>query len=145
MINGKYFAKRTIAHLNPILDALGTKQYEKRFKRTSENSINLDGIHFNFNTNKNHLEIMIEKEDLKDFEEKIKSIRTKEFWQQKSLMYLKKKRKKYETYLKKLNVKSNGSGNIYFNADLNTKNEDKAFFAVLNCIIRPVLYGLSKD
>ena len=34
---------------------------------------------------------------------------------------------------------------VYFKAELNTKNEDHVFFATLNCIIKPIVYSLSKN
>ncbi len=141
MINGEYFASRTIKHLVPVIDESGIKQCEGRFKRVSPKSVNLDGIIFDFEVCGRELDVLIEKKYIEGFDEKIKSIRTKEFWKNKALSYLKKQKDKYKGFLRNLSLEENGSGNYHFTADLGTKNEDKAFFAVLNCIIKPILYS----
>ena len=143
MINGEYFAGRTIEHLVPVIDELGIKQCESRFKRISPKSDSLDGIIFNFDVYKGKLDVSIERADVKDFDEKIRATRTNEFWKNKALSYLKKQKDKYKRLLRNLSLEENGSGNYHFTANLGTKNEDKAFFAVLNCIIKPVLYSFS--
>lgn len=143
MINGEYFASRIIEHLVPVIDEFGTKQCKNRFKRISPKSDSLDGIVFNFNVCKEKLDVSIERGYVKNFDEKIKATVTNEFWKNKALSYLKKQKTKYKGFLRNLSLKENGSGNYHFKANLNTKNEDKAFFAVLNCIIKPVLYSFS--
>ena len=143
MINGEYFASRTIAHLVPAIDSLGTKQCEGRFKRISPKSNNLDGIIFNFDVFEEELDVLIERGEIEDFDKKIRATITNEFWKNKSLDYLRRQKDKYKGFLRNLSLKENGSGNYHFKANLNTKNEDKAFFAVLNCIIKPVLYSFS--
>jgi len=144
MINGRYLASRTIKHLSPIIDKLGHKQAGRRFQRVSEKSVSLDEVHFSFEADKDSIEVRIDKKDVSDFYEKIKATRTRVFWKDDRLHYLKKKRDKYRTYLSNIKITENGEGNVYFNANLKTKNEDKAFFAVLNCITKPVLYNLSE-
>lgn len=142
MINAEYFAGRIIKHLAPVIDDLGTKQCESRFKRVSQKSVNLDGIIFDFEVCEEELDVAIERKDIERFDEKIKSIKTTEFWKDKSLSYLRQQKNKYQEYLKNLKLEKNGSGNYHFIADLCTKNEDKAFFALLNCIIKPILYSV---
>jgi len=143
MINGKYFAGRTIDHLTPVIDGLRTKQCARRFQRVSKNSINLDGVYFSFNADKNHLEITVERGNIGDFYKRVGSVIKEDFWKDERLKHLRKKKNQYQRHLPKIHVSENGSGNVYFNADLETADEDKAFFAVLNCIIKPVLYSLS--
>ncbi len=141
MIDGKYLAGRTIKHLAPRIDQLGMKQCERRFKRISEESVSLDGIIFDFNVCGEELDVSIEKKQIKGFAKKIKAIRTSEFWEDKGLIYLRQQKDKYSQFLRNLRLDQNGSGNYHFKADLNTKSENNAFFAVLDCIIKPVLYS----
>ena len=142
MINGEYFAGRTIEHLVPTIDTrLGIKQCQGRFSRVSSNSLNLDGIVFDFNVSGGELDIVIEKKDIPNFDNKVKDINDKVFWKNSSLTYLKKQKNKYGGFLDDINISLNGSGNYHIKTNLKTKNEDKAFFAVLNCIVKPLIYS----
>lgn len=144
MINGEFFAKRTVAVLNPYVGRLEDKSFGGDIRRISDKIVNIQGIHFGFYTEKKQfektfLDVVVEPlADKKDFDKHIENIQTRNFWNQEGLEHLKKQKNKYTKYLENLKIELNGEGNYHFKGILNTNNDDKAFYAVMNRIIRPV-------
>jgi len=143
MIDGKYFAGRMIKHLNPKVDNLDTKRYQRgQVQRLSENSDEIFRVKFNFSVDNQTLDILVEKIG-EDFTDKIKRIKEKGFWKDESLGNLREKRNTYKEHLGHLTIFENGNGDYHITADLQTKNEDKAFYSVLNCIVLPIVHSIN--
>ena len=161
------FAKRIIAHMNPEIDSYGTRAADKVIKAHSDNSVVLYGIHMSFYVNNNEaesnfpnpwdkqpikstgkpkgIEIIVEKTSDSDFLERVEAVLTKDFWKDSCLVHLKKNKRKYSGIIKNLFGEVNGEGNYHFFMDLNTNSDDKAFFSVLNIVIKPVCCSFFKQ
>jgi len=141
MINENYFVSRIVGHFNPEVDHLGTKRHrESEVQKVSENSVHLYGVNFSFHVDKTKVkkELEVVVSDVPGLG--LEVIKTRKFWKDPSLLHVREKRNQYKYLLKYFNISCNGAGNYHFKAELDTNNEDKAFFAVLNCIVKPVLY-----
>ena len=88
------------------------------------------------------MEIKVENNGDEDFSEKVKQTQTKEFWKGEKMKFLRGKRRKYLGCLENLQLQPNGQGNYYITADINTNNEDKVVFGILNNIVKPIVANL---
>ena len=148
MFNTEYFTNRILDHFTPkVGEKSGLRQYGRTrlYERMSDTDLKLNGHIFRFYINKEGLEIVIEKEDIRDFGKKIKAINTREFWQDQRLTYVKQKKNKYLRVLGDLEIKIKGGGNYRITAKFKSENKDHVISAVLNSIIKPTLYSLGKE
>lgn len=134
MIDGEYFAGRTVFH---AINEMNVS--DKIVRRNSPNKVVFYGIDYVFNVSGDELDILVEHVDSKEqksFNDYLERTQEKNFWDKDFLIHIKQKRNEFKGYIANLRLEKNGNGHYHFKAKLKTKSEDKAFFAVFNNIIR---------
>jgi hypothetical protein len=134
MINGDYFASRLVSH---ALENM--KVNPKRVLKRSEGKTDFYGIEYAFKADSEGFDVEIEpvdQEKLEEFNRFLKSTQERDFWKKDFLHSLDRNRRKYRKYLGNLCLELNGNNHYHFKGKFKTKSEEKAFFAMLNHVVK---------
>lgn len=141
MFNGAYLARRTAEHMNVT--------YGPRCGQVDQLSgsrVVLGGIEFIFDVGgkvgeKQHpfsVKITPPADD-PGFRQHIDSVQTPEFWRRPELLKLRQNINQYERFVEGKSIQKRMEGGSYvFEGVLATNNESKAFFTILNMVVKPV-------
>lgn len=139
MINGKFFGNRLVQHM-------GGYGYTGKVKNVGDNSVDLLGLYLTFDVGtklpngERNLEIILEeKNKSNDFFEHLEKMQSRDFQMENFPSNLRKKMKRYSQYLEIGNLENPENGTYKLNLKLKTQNENRAFFAVYNNLVRPLL------
>lgn len=145
MIDGKFFRNKLVQHMEEY-------GYRDNLKRFGENSIDLLGIYLTFSvgekssSGERDLEIILEDSDGKsdNFLEHLEKMQTRDFQKENFPPNIRRKIKRYSQYLNIGDLENPQNGTYKLNAKLKTQNENRAFFALYNQFIRPLLVYVLK-
>jgi len=109
--------------------------------------LDINGVVFKIDSDGKNLEVLISPEDVAEWEGFCKycdGLQKDDFWQNEKLSRLRELKNKYNGFLLNQRVEKDDKSEFYrFKAEFKSDKEDEAFFAVLNCVVRPfMLYGL---
>jgi len=149
MDHSEYIAKRIVQHLNERgFYGDGIKRHVGALDREY---VDVLGVTFGITLKDGKLEMIIDpNEDGRDFErfkDYMARMENPGFWENPNLKRLKEQMTKYRSCIKNPQLSREPEDTHYrFRADINIKNEDNMFFAILNNIIRPIiLYKTEKS
>ena len=140
MITGEFFSNRLVRHMEDY-------GYRDKVKLVSDNSVDLLGIYLTFDVGnklpngERNLEIILEDsgKNSEKFFSHLERIRTTKFQKENFSSNLRRKMKRDSQYLNMGNLENSDNGSYKINATLKTQNEDKAFFALYNNLVRSLL------
>ena len=144
MINGNFFGNRLVKHM-------GDYGYTGKVKKVGDNSVDLLGLYLTFDvgnklpSGERNLEVILEeKNKSSSFSEHLEKMQSRDFHMENFPPNLRKKMKRYSKYLEIGNLENPENGTYKLNLKLKTQNENRAFFAVYNNLVRPLLVYVLK-
>lgn len=140
MIDNDFFSNRLVRHMEDY-------GYRDKVKQIGENSVDLLGIYITFNVGdkspngERSLEILLEdsKNNSGDFLSHLEKMQTQNFKKENFPSNLRRKMKRDSQYWDIGNLEKHKGGTYKIDTTLKTQNEEKAFFAVYNNLVRSLL------
>jgi len=140
MITGEFFSNRLIKHMEDY-------GYRDKVKLVGDKSVDLLGIYLTFDVGsklpngERDLEIILEdsRKNSEDLFNHLEKIGTSEFQKENFPPNLRRKMKRDLQYLNIEDLENSNNGTYKINAKLKTQNENKAFFAIYNNLVRSLL------